>query len=78
MWTSSIEQDRPQRTIWRTRVARWIFAAFQHSAAAFSHLSRSVTVRGVDWWFKCHNYFSLEDEKDKYFPKRRRPTTKLR
>ena len=34
MWTNSMEQDRPQRTIRRMRIARWLFTAFQHSAVA--------------------------------------------
>jgi len=34
--------------------------------------------RGFDWWFKCYNYFSLEDANEQVFPKRRKPTTNLR
>jgi hypothetical protein len=31
-----------------------------------SHIGSSVQVRGVDWWYKCYYYLSLQDANDSF------------
>ena len=55
MWQSIVELDRPQRTLWRQRVACWIPKATNNTAAMVTRTHLNIELY-VHWLFvECYN-----------------------